>query len=955
MENSTAGKRKLRKRAQKRPLGDNEENGSCTKKRTGIDPKSSSASPDVDMKRRKTKRKASTRNNKKVCREENNAKITRENTQGLQNIPDDKEKFMIKYDAEIDKSIDGNILSDKPTDTKEEVENQTSVTNIQKSSSVPKGEESASPSNTQQTKYVPRFGKKRKRGIEEMQAAEPKEEEQSGTATNVDTVPTLPTDDNNLVQKHEDVAMISTVVNEEKKTSEDGVMIESTEIDKVETMSTEGTTCNVTGLSTSLEQEQKDTANTGNIIADEKDSVSETMIVNSTANRCDTSNQHASGGTIVSSTVQPNDSETEIMVTDTVPRQDEIKATKEDKACSPNNNTCGDRIMSSSVQASRSEPETTTVIKPQTEDNIAMEEEACCFPDNLSSQNSKPQTVQGSGDDVSAPPTEPNNNTNSAKEHVTKTEPEMCSGTVVEVARDVLSTIIEKIVTQEATICSSHNSSTQVTVSTESQEKEQRSEGGPEGDNNEKKVVQKADDSDTCDAQVTTQETVSAKSQGKEQVRPEGGTGTDTIKTTDGQTDDDPAASASDAQVATQETVFAELHGEEERSNGGGDDCGKKVEQRDGDSPATTASVAQQTRKTDEERTGQNSLQQTNEQKDSHLTNNSSEDKTSEGLDQEDSQGLDNFMDSLSSSQLYQMEQEALTTAQHINALPARQAPDEGARKAILGLTTDLACLNRSVMSVWREFNAVQKKRLARKKEQVAKASRAPPNAFRIDGITSQSVKIPQQGSNIHHQVLQQNPSPMKMGKDKKQPSSRGPPNVLSTDNIRRQHVQSGQQQNPNVMKIRNDKKVAFNKLDQQKKMDQHKIRPTSLQSLKNRQQGRLLPMPKPGTFAKNLTTSKLPFQGTTSQRQPGGISGLYQPNSSSRGYQHILPNRKPQNSSASTKGSSRNSFNFTPTKPAQVNSSVKMVGQQAAPPSRIEGSHNLMSCPSVNYRTYAR
>ncbi|KAI8490013.1 hypothetical protein Bbelb_323740 [Branchiostoma belcheri] len=918
MENSTAGKRKLRKRAQKRPLGDNEENGSCTKKRTGIDPKSSSTSPDVDKKSRKTKRKASTRNNKKVCRGENNVEITRENTQGLQNMPDDKEKFTIKYDTEIDKNIDGNILSDKNTDTtKEEVENQTSVINIQKSSSVLKAEEPTSPSNTQQAKYVPRFGKTKKRRLEEMQAAEPKEEKHLDMASTVDTVQIVPADDSNLVQKHEDVAMISTVVDEEKKTlSEDGVVIESTEVDKVETMSTEGTTCNATGLSTSLEQEQKD--NTGNIIAEEKDSASETMIVNSTANTLGISNQHTSGGIIVPSAVQTNDSEPE---PDTALRQD----AKEDKAHSPDNNTCGDSIMSSTGQANRSEPETTAVIKPQTEDNIAMEEEACCFPDNLSSQNSKPQTVEGSGDDVSAPLTEPDNNTTStsAKEKVTKAEHGMCSGPVVEVARDVLSTIIEKIVTQEAAVCSSYNSSSQVTVSTESQGKEQRSEGGPEGDtNNEKKVVQKADDSETSDAQVTTQETVSAESQGKEEERPVGGTETDSIKTTVGQKDDNPDVSASDAQVTTQETVFPESHGKEEMSNEEGDDSGTKVEQNEA-----------------------------NEQKDSHLTNNSNEDKTTEDQDQEDSQGLDNFMDSLSSSQLYQMEQEALNTAQHINALPARQAPDEGARKAILGLTTDLASLNRSVMSVWREFNTVQKKRLARKKEQAAKASRPPPNTFRTDGITSQSVKIPQQGSNIHHQVLQQNPSPMKMGKDKKQPSSRGPPNVLSTDNIRRQHVQSGQQQNPSSMKVRNNKKVVFNKLDQQKKMDQHKIRPTSLQSMKNRQQGRLLPMPKPGTFSKNVTTGKLPFQGTTSLRQPGGVSGLYQPNSSSRGYQHILPNGKPQNGSAPTS----NSFIFTPTKPAQASSSVKMVGQQAAPPSRIEGSHNLMSCPSVNYRTYAR
>ncbi|XP_066302853.1 uncharacterized protein [Branchiostoma lanceolatum] len=739
--------------------------------------------------------------------------------------------------------------------------------------------------------------------------------------TEADTVKTLSTEGtsltDNLVQNQEGITTTSTVkvVDEEQNTVlEDEVVIVSIEFDSVEALSTE-----FTSLTDNLVQEQKDTVSTGKII-DEDNSVTEN-IISDDINTGDTENHHTSGVTVVSSTLQARDIELDTMATIKPQKQDEIGTAKEEKE-----STCSE---------------------------------------NLVPQNSKPQTVEERDDSVSAPLTEPDHNTDTAEEKVVSTEHEdaasceMSSVPVVEVARDVLSTIIKKIVSEEAVVCGGNDSATlEATVSSESQGKKESSEGEPGIDSDEKRVGLK-DDLDT---------------------------------------------SASDAHVAES----TESQGKDGKPKGG-----EKSGQKDDGSPDTSVSDAQETG--ERSNCGEGTKQQGNEQKDSSPTNKTLETSVTEHSDQEDSQGLDNFMDTLSSSQLYQMELEALTTAQQINAAPARQEPDEGARTAILRLTSDLSSLNRNVMSVWREFNGLQKKRLARKKEQAAKASRGPPNAFRTDSVTSKPVLNGRQGGNIYTQVAQKTPSPMKIRNDKRvafshldqqkkmdqhnirpmssQATNNGQRGTNSSDqvtqqnpspmksrndkrvvinninqqkkmdqhNIRpmssqsmnsRQHGTNSRgqvaQQNPSPMKIRNDKKAVFNKFDQQKKMDQHKIRPPSLQAMKNRQQSRLLPMPKP--------TGRLPFQATTSQRQSQGTSGLYQNSNSSRGSQLVPPNRKPQNGSTPAKGSSSNNpFNFTPTKPAQGNSTVKMSGLQAAPSSRTGGSHNLMSCPSMNNRSFAR
>ncbi|CAH1239043.1 Hypp5698 [Branchiostoma lanceolatum] len=775
METSAAGKRKLRRRAQKRPLTEDEENGGSTsaKKRASYDPKASSAFTEVDKKSRKTKRKVSTRGNKKVCLEENDVEVTKENTQGLQKLPDDKEKLKIEHDTNPIESI---VLSGS-TKTKEEVENQT-LDNHKSSSSVRKATETT-PSSTEQAKYVPKFGKRTKRKQAGMQAKEPIEEEHSDTATNVETVQIVSTEDSGPKQKQEVITTISTLVDEEKKAAttkvdtketvstattvetvqilsmdnsnlgqkqedittssvvdeekktvpEDEVLIATTEADTLKTLSTEGTsltnslqqegitttstvkvvneeqntvledevvivsiefdsvealstefTC--TSISNNLVQEQKDTVSTGKII-DEDNSVTENNVAGG-VNTGDTENQHTSGGTVVSSTLQASDIEPETVATRKPQKQDEIGTAKEEK-------------------------------------------EATCS-NNLAPQNSKPQTVKEGNDSVSAPLTEPDHNTDTAEEKVVRTEHEdaasceMSSVPVVEVARDVLSTIIEKIISEEAVVCTRNDSSTlEVTVSTKSQGMEESSEGRPGIDSDEKKV---------------------------------------------GQKDDDPNTSASDAQEATLAIVSTVSQGKDGTSRGGDDCSEKKFGQKDDGSPDSSVSDAQET--TERSNCGEGTKQQGNEQKDSSPTNKTLETNTTEHSDQEDSQGLDNFMDTLSSSQLYQMELEALTTAQQINAAPAKQEPDEGARKAILRLTSDLSSLNRSVMSVWREFNALQKKRLARKKEQAAKASRGLPNAFRTDTATSKPVQNGCQGGNIRTQVAQRNPSPMKIRNDKK-------------------------------------------------------------------------------------------------------------------------------------------------------------------------------------------
>ncbi|CAH1239042.1 Hypp5698 [Branchiostoma lanceolatum] len=1074
METSAAGKRKLRRRAQKRPLTEDEENGGSTsaKKRASYDPKASSAFTEVDKKSRKTKRKVSTRGNKKVCLEENDVEVTKENTQGLQKLPDDKEKLKIEHDTNPIESI---VLSGS-TKTKEEVENQT-LDNHKSSSSVRKATETT-PSSTEQAKYVPKFGKRTKRKQAGMQAKEPIEEEHSDTATNVETVQIVSTEDSGPKQKQEVITTISTLVDEEKKAAttkvdtketvstattvetvqilsmdnsnlgqkqedittssvvdeekktvpEDEVLIATTEADTLKTLSTEGTS-----LTNSLQQEGITTASTAKVADEEQNTVSEDKVLTATT-EADTLKTLSTEGTSLTdnlvqkqegitttSTVKVVNEEQNTVLEDEVvivsiefdsvealsteftctsisnnlvqEQKDTVSTGKiidEDNSVTENNvaggvntgdtenqHTSGGTVVSSTLQASDIEPETVATRKPQKQDEIgtAKEEKEATCSNNLAPQNSKPQTVKEGNDSVSAPLTEPDHNTDTAEEKVVRTEHEdaasceMSSVPVVEVARDVLSTIIEKIISEEAVVCTRNDSSTlEVTVSTKSQGMEESSEGRPGIDSDEKKV---------------------------------------------GQKDDDPNTSASDAQEATLAIVSTVSQGKDGTSRGGDDCSEKKFGQKDDGSPDSSVSDAQET--TERSNCGEGTKQQGNEQKDSSPTNKTLETNTTEHSDQEDSQGLDNFMDTLSSSQLYQMELEALTTAQQINAAPAKQEPDEGARKAILRLTSDLSSLNRSVMSVWREFNALQKKRLARKKEQAAKASRGLPNAFRTDTATSKPVQNGCQGGNIRTQVAQRNPSPMKIRNDKKvafshldqqkkmdqhniRPkssqatnngqrgsNSRGqvaqqnpspmkirndkrvafshldqqkkmdqhnirPKSSQATNNGQRGSNSRGQvaQQNPSPMKIRNDKTVVFNNINQQKKMDQHKIRTPSLQAMKNRQQSRLLPMPKP--------TGRLPFQATTSQRQPQGTSGLYQNTSSSRGSQLVPPNRKPQNGSTPAKGSSSNNpFNFTPTKPAQGNSSVKMSVLQAAPSSRTGGSHNLMSCPSVNNRSFAR
>ncbi|XP_078572975.1 uncharacterized protein LOC144859862 isoform X2 [Branchiostoma floridae x Branchiostoma japonicum] len=1063
MENSASGKRKLRRRGQKRPLTD-EDNGSCTsaKKKPNHDPKTSSSNTEVDKKSRKTKKKMSTRSNKKVCLEENDAEITKENAQGLQKIDDSKE-----HNTDIDKDVDQteNILCDRNTETNEEDENQTS--NVHKSSSVQNSAETT-PSSTQQAKYVPKFGKKTKKKQEEMQVAASKMEEHSNTAANVDgaqiasigdsgslqkqstlcdekkktisengvatettkvdTVETLSTGGtsltNNLVQKQEDVIAISTVFDEEKKktVSENGVAAETTKVDTVETLSTEGTSlannlvhqkedtttisivsneenktvlgnelstatteietvgilpARETSLGNSLVKEQQDKITTSTAVDQEKTTVSQDEVVivsididpvetlstdsngrkqddkvskGTEENKANTDNKVsiAEGDTVsenkvtdpltntstesINHTNSQQQEENKKDVTYSLEAEDRHSIPEAKGAVSPTNtcdtanqHTSGGSIVSSVVQANDIKTVAVASIKPQKEYEIETAtgtKATASSADDLGPQNRELQAAKGGNDGISAPQREPDNSTSAAEEKVITAEhrdalsSEMSSVPEVEVARDVLSTIIEKIVSEKAVIHSSNDSATGVALSTELQRKEERSASVPRTDCNGERI---------------------------------------------GQND----ISASDAQVAAPETVSAKSQVKEGRSGGGDNSTEKKAGQKDDGSLDTPVSDAQETRERSNcaDVADQNTPQQGNEQNvQEQVTDKSRETSTAEHSDQEDSQGLDNFMDTLSSSQLYQMEQEALTTAQQINTVTVRQEPDEGARKAILGLTSDLSSLNRSVMSVWREFNATQKKRLARKKEQAAKASRGHPNAFRNDNVTTKLVKNGPQVGDIRAQVAQQNPSAMKIRNDKKVAFSHlDQQKKTDQHNIRpmpSQTANNGQwgsnirtkaaQQNPSPMKIRNDNKAVFNKLDQQKKIDQHKIRPTSLQAMKNRQQGRLLPMPKP--------MGKLPFQGTTSLRQPQRMPGPYQNTSSSRGPQLVPPNRKPKNGSAPTKcSSSSNSFNFTPTKPAHVGNTMKIAGLQEAPPGRIGGSHNLMSCPSVNHRTFAR
>ncbi|XP_035689703.1 serine-rich adhesin for platelets-like [Branchiostoma floridae] len=707
-----------------------------------------------------------------------------------------------------------------------------------------------------------------------------KQEDITTTSSAVDEEKTTVSQDVcSLVQKQEDITTTSTAVDEEKTTvSQDEVVIVSIDIDPVETLSTDATRHTHGPV-----QEQDDEISTGNILAEE-DKVSDNKVTDAGTNTSTESVNH---------TNSQRQEENKKDVTSSIIADNKHSLVLEAKVAVSTANTCdianqhtsGGSVVSSAVQASDIKTVTVATVKPQKQDEIETAKDTkatASSADDLIPPNRELQMVEGASDGISAPLREPDNNTSAAEEKVITTEhkavpsSEISSVPEVEVARDVLSTIIEKIVSEKAVIHSSNDSTTGTDLSTELQRKEERSASGPGTDCNGERI---------------------------------------------GQND----ISSSDAQVAAPETVSTESQVKEGRSGGGDDNAEKKAGQKDEGSLDTPVPDAQETRERSNcaDVADQNAPQQGYEQNDCGSTDKSRETSTAEHSDQEDSQGLDNFMDSLSSSQLYQMEQEALTTAQQINTV--RQEPDEGARKAILGLTSDLSSLNRSVMSVWREFNALQKKRLARKKEQAAKASRGHPNAFRNDSVTTKPVQNGRRGGNVRTQVAQPNPSPMKIRNDKKvvfshidqqkktdQHNTR-PMSLQATNNgqwgsnIRTQVAQ----QNPSPMKIRNNNKAVFNKLDQQKKMDQHKIRPTSLQAVKNRQQGRLLPMPKP--------MGKLPFTGTTTHRQPPRIPGPYQNTNASRGNQLVPPNRKPQNGSTPTKASSSsNSFNFTPTKPAQ-------------------------------------